>query len=82
MYIFPEQCPGPAPMCVLESNVPDTWYNARGKCDVSGAHLATVNVSTNAYFQQKVVVGDPLFWTGLHRKEVVSWKYGKFLSVK
>ena len=77
MFPFTERCPGPAPMCVIESNVPGTWYNARGQCDVRVAHLATVNSTTRSYFQQKVVMGDPIYWTGLHRKEVITWSYGK-----
>lgn len=70
-----KQCPGPAPMCVMESNVPGTWFAARTRCDGNGGHLATVNVTTSAYFRQKVILGDPLYWTGLHRKEAIVWNY-------
>ena len=76
-FCFSVQCNAPPNMCVLESNALNTWYQARVQCEGTTSRLATVNLTTNAYFKQKVMFNDPVYWTAFHRKQVVVWSYGK-----
>lgn len=72
-----EQCSAPPPLCVMESTLLATWLEARARCEGANSLLATVNQTTNNYFKQKQVLQDPLYWTGLHRKEATVWSYGR-----
>ncbi|XP_045209563.2 uncharacterized protein LOC123561330 [Mercenaria mercenaria] len=74
------QCSAPSPMCVLESNAQATWYQARAQCEGTNSRLATVNSTTNNFFKQKVIFNDPIYWTALHRKEVIVWSYENSLN--
>ncbi|KAL4229139.1 hypothetical protein ACF0H5_012177 [Mactra antiquata] len=74
-------CVGPPQACVLDSNIPGTWIQARDKCDENNAILLSLNLTTSGYFDRKPLMPDPIYWTALHRKEVVSWNYEKDSTV-
>ncbi|WAR05251.1 hypothetical protein MAR_020620, partial [Mya arenaria] len=69
-----KQCAGPINQCIVNGNAANTWYGARAQCETIG-YLAPVNVTLSATFQDRVVLGNPNYWTGLHRKEIVVWNY-------
>ena len=70
------KCNGGLQQCMVESQARQNWYLARSMCEDINTHMSVTNTTSMTFFNNKPLVGDLFYWTGLHRKEHRPWVTG------